>query len=380
MKLIDEVLHAQFLKQFQNWTLKQGKMIPEWFVDVQQKLQTKYQDSPNDAVVIGKIMKVVVDESLEPMIANFKEHGLELSATFRFWDDYLQKVSISLKVFISATRNGGWAVYQSAKAKLLPLLFASIRNTYAKYMPVLLLLMKRLPPEVISDFVQRQFVAKLTPGKFNCTWMDYALESTENRALKGIGGIIGLTLRGPALARWFLSRPVTAKYSAVFADMCHNKASKSKDINHHSASKTEIKRWNADINKMNGMFNKSYINPFNVETVPQELVNFATRVVAKADVQESLVNALETGADLANKFVNERLAGDEEHGPSKSFYDKVPRANIKTMADMNKGVKIKSKDVFVSGEAMYIRLLTINSKKVPLGRVMSFENSAKPIQ
>ena len=54
---------------------------------------------------------------------------------------------------------------------------------------------------------------------------------------------------------------------------------------------------------------------------------------------------------------------------------------IKAMADMNKGVKIKSKDVFVSGEAMYVRLLTINSKKkVALGRVMSFENSAKPIQ
>ena len=27
---------------------------------------------------------------------------------------------------------------------------------------------------------------------------------------------------------------------------------------------------------MNGMFNESYINPFIVETVPQELVNFAT--------------------------------------------------------------------------------------------------------
>ena len=104
MKLINEVLHAQFLKQFENWTLKQGEIIPEWFVDVLQKLQTKYQDSPNDAVKIGKIMdelKVVVDESLEPMIADFREHGRELSATFRFWDDYLQKVSIPLKVFIN---------------------------------------------------------------------------------------------------------------------------------------------------------------------------------------------------------------------------------------------------------------------------------------
>ena len=36
------------------------------------------------------------------------------------------------------------------------------------------------------------------------------------KALKGTGGIIKLTLKGQALARWFLARPVRAKYSMQF--------------------------------------------------------------------------------------------------------------------------------------------------------------------
>ena len=60
------------------------------------------------------------------------------------------------------------------------------------------------------------FVSKLSPGLFNMVWPDYTLETKENKKLKGTGGIIGLTLKDAALARWFISRPVTARYSHVF--------------------------------------------------------------------------------------------------------------------------------------------------------------------
>ena len=53
---------------------------------------------------------------------------------------------------------------------------------------------------------------KLSKGKINGSWIDYAIETTENKDLKGTAGIIGLTLKGPALPRWFLAHPVTAKY------------------------------------------------------------------------------------------------------------------------------------------------------------------------
>ena len=52
---------------------------------------------------------------------------------------------------------------------------------------------------------------------------DYVLETTENKDLKGLDGIIGLTMRGSALARLFITRPVTGKYSQNFrTNVCDN--------------------------------------------------------------------------------------------------------------------------------------------------------------
>ena len=76
-----------------------------------------------------------------------------------------------------------------------------------------MLQMRRLPVTVTDSFRDGQFVSRLSEGKFNAVWMDYTIEATENKTLKGSGGIIGLILKGPALLRWFLSRPVTAQYS-----------------------------------------------------------------------------------------------------------------------------------------------------------------------
>ena len=84
-------------------------------------------------------------------------------------------------------------------------------------MTVQLLSMRRLPLFIKEAFlVKSQFVAKLSHSSFNATCIDYVLESTENKELKGGGGIIGFTVRGPTLARWFLARPVTAVYSSAF--------------------------------------------------------------------------------------------------------------------------------------------------------------------
>ena len=38
----------------------------------------------------------------------------------------------------------------------------------------------------------------LEKEKINMVWPDYVLETTENEALKGLGDIIGLTMRGSA--------------------------------------------------------------------------------------------------------------------------------------------------------------------------------------
>ena len=93
-----------------------------------------------------------------------------------------------------------------------------------------------------------------------------------------------------------------------------------------------------------------------------------------------MVAVLYNGEELATNFVNESLVSADEEGPTKSFYATMPRPNIKTMSEMIRGVRIRSQNVTIPGEMMYLRLLAINAKKnVPLERVLSFENSAVPL-
>ena len=89
------------------------------------------------------------------------------------------------------------------------------------------------------------------------------------------------------------------------------------------------------------------LNPFKLSDLPPELVNFATGVKATPEVQMSLINALDKGDTLAQTFVSERLICDEhQEKPSKSFYATVTRSKTKTMADMNKSVKVKKQKHF----------------------------------
>ena len=178
------------------------------------------------------------------------------------------------------------------------------------------------------------FVAKLTKGNFNGVWLDYILETTANKALKGTGGIIGLTLRQNALVRWFLSRPITAQYSMQYKKnvMSHGNDSPG----YHGIGKASQKRWNNHVKKMCDIhvFDDSYIDPFDLSDPPAQLLNITTGAVASSVIESSLVNALEKGTTMADKFVNDRLIGDTECG-RKSIYDTLSRSN---MTDMKKTV------------------------------------------
>ena len=80
-------------------------------------------------------------------------------------------------------------------------------------MPYLFLKMNRLPAEAQESFNHGHFIAKLTPGTFNLVWMDYVYGPyfiwwTHWSYLN----------QNNALTRWFLSCPVTAKYSVYFRE------------------------------------------------------------------------------------------------------------------------------------------------------------------
>ena len=71
-------------------------------------------------------------------------------------------------------------------------------------------------------------------------------------------------------------------------------------------------------------------------------------------MQNSMLDALDKGNATAKLFMKERFIKIEGQGkPVKSVNDPLPKANVKTMADMQKAVKVKTKSVVMNGEVMY---------------------------
>ncbi|XP_053373036.1 uncharacterized protein LOC123541526 [Mercenaria mercenaria] len=365
--MVDEVLTARLLINFQKWCESRNVLFHDG-----SPLQSHSGD-------LSDVLSFL-DTSVAPLLEEFRMKGRELSPTFRFWDDYLMKVSTPFKLFLSSSRHAEWEVYEYSKSVFLPFFFASNRTVYAKYMPYMVLSMQTLPEDVKNSFSSGSFVTKLRDGKFNSVWFDYCLEVTENKSLKSNGGIIGLTRQDHALCRWFLARPMTAMYSNTFTskglgrDDGDDKATTGKS--HHTDNPSYRKTYDENIKKMQVMFEQAFLDPFCIEDPPNKLVNFATGVSMEPEVERSLLNCFQKGSECLDKFVEERFV----MVPGKNFYDPVPKANTKTMSQKPKRIRLESKELPINGEEMYLRLLSINSfKKVPLKRVMAFENAPVPL-
>lgn len=243
----------------------------------------------------------------------------------------------------------------------------------------MVLQMNRLPDSLSDSFQKGKFVAKLTDGAFNCVWIDYVLEVTENKALKSSGGIVGITHNDSALMRWFLSRPLTAKYATEFQS--GQKTSHHDPGKHHTDTPYHRKSYNESVGKMLQVFEEdTFIDPFCLTSPPSTLVNMATGVPATPDVAASLLGCHTTGEKMLDTFVRDRFQVKGEQPPKKKFFDPLPRTKVKTMGATKAAVQIKAKSLNINGEEMYLRLLAINAyKKVPLERVVSFENAPVPL-
>ena len=79
--------------------------------------------------------------------------------------------------------------------------------------------------------------------------------------------------------------------------------------------------------------------------------------------------------------MNELLIPSENNGIlAKRFYGTLTRSGVKTMSDMVETTKVGKKNIKMNTEVMYLRLLAINAmKKVPIERVLSYENSSIPL-
>ena len=119
------------------------------------------------------------------------------------------------------------------------------------------------------------FVVRLSSRRCNAVATDKALEQTINREGKSQGGVIGFTLRKGALTRWMATRHITAQYAESLRKMCQN-SKQTTAKNHAEHGKTRMTRDEQDVIKIDEYVAESQ-NPFDLDTVPDELVNITTK-------------------------------------------------------------------------------------------------------
>jgi hypothetical protein len=147
-------------------------------------------------------------------IQAFRKAGREQSATFCYWDTFLETGDILLRL-IRADRDADLSMHLDAVMDTIPYFFLAGRINYARYTPVYVAEMKELQitdPIMFQHMMSGGFVVKRSEEKtFNCVPTDQALEQTINREAKTRGGVIGYTRRKGALLRWLLTRHVTGE-------------------------------------------------------------------------------------------------------------------------------------------------------------------------
>ena len=382
LKIVYEALFRVFYTSFQAWLEKSNHVsvvddpCRQKLQDLQHAFRSSNPDTPKTSV--GELMEDGIDlNTLMGDMNKFIAEGRAQSKTFAYWDDFMKGVRVLLHM-LRAERDGMFDLHLSAMCEALPWFRAAGRHNYAKYVPCYITDMQCLQqkqPESYHHLSQGGFVVRHKEDyNFNAVSTDQALEQTINKEGKSQGGIIGLTLRKEALMRWLMTRHVTAEFSDAFRSMCRQTPDKTRK--HGELSKSRKLRDESDVVKVTEVLKQNQ-NPFDLNTVPSELINIITGQVATTEVTQSLGSFLEVGQKKHKDFMDHRLV---ENTRSASFWETETRIKVLTFADMRKSLQVgKATKLMMDSEVLFRRLLAVSKKRdVDLQLVLQHELAAVP--
>ena len=255
-----------------------------------------------DADHIAQMVEKLTTDSFRDAIKGFTAALVVENPNAEFWWDYMTMVSILL-CFTRAQRDGSWDLHLYAFKRMLPFLFRYDHVNYAIWVTVYLAEMSVIPPEVLHELQEGNFVVKRADRRFNQVSAD---QSTEwlNAIGKKSGGLVGITRVASALSRWTLSynlRTVIASQTTTMLrlttddeddEYTHNECTKGR------MEKDDIDEGNIVVSlKLHGVFQDG----------GDTLKNLINKDVVTPQIQESLLSAEHLVEEQMIIFVDKRL-------------------------------------------------------------------------
>ena len=139
----------------------------------------------------------------------WKENMRKTCPMFLYWDTVLN-LELSGVVFVRAHRERDFSLYLESLKMIAPWFFALDHYHYARWVPVHIRDMEKLPTSVHNEFYENgHWVVQKTKNRFSAMPIDQAHEQN-NALVKGSGGAIGLLQNPVTLRKWLLAGPEQA--------------------------------------------------------------------------------------------------------------------------------------------------------------------------
>ena len=376
LKLVNEAMMHLLLQSTERYAKEHGlPWVNQETIVLVNNLDVAFKNGDPDSMrtICSQLEDAMT--ALSDTLMAFREIGRKQSSTFSYWDSFLHACGILLRL-IRADRQGDFLLHLDAVMETVPFFHVAGKVNYARYSPVYVAEMRQLEadqPTMFQHMMHGGFVVKRSKEtNFNSVPTDQALEQTINREAKSDGGIIGFTLRKGALLRWLLSRHISGEYAEAFKDLCLTK----KKQQHEELGPSRKAKDLDDVHRIQGYISNHCQDPFNLDEVPGSLINIVSGQVASAAVEESLGSLPEKGAAALQKFIEQRLVGDER----KSFWDPLPRAKAVTFASMKKHLtNDKDRKLILETEVLFRRLLAVSKNRdIDMKMVLTYELAAVP--
>ena len=348
-------------------------------VDVELRAELDSLGTSLDRDDIAQIVDTLTSERFRQPILDFISLLRVDDPNAEFWWDYMVMVSILL-YFTRAQRDGSWELHLYAFRRMLPFFFRYDHVNYARWGTVYLAEMAKLPPDILREFQQGNFVVKHANRRFNQVSPDHSTEWL-NATGKKSGGLVGITKVPSALSRWTLSYNLRTLISSQTKLMLHITTDDDEDdiYTHIECTKGRRTRDDRDEARLETSMQQHGVFHNKIET----LQNMINKDLATVSIQESLLGAECLGIKQLNEFVEKRMCvapDNDQHVVLKAPIRKNKALTFATLYVVVQDVKGKQSTIKIDRNILQ-RLITAYraGREVNLGNILKHELMSVPL-
>ena len=182
----------------------------------------------------------------------------------------------------------------------------------------------------------------------------------ENRTLKVIGGIVGITQNEKALDKFFLIAPELSKLLHEFAAE-YGSDNNDKSTQHHEITGGKLSRMMKNARKLTDVF-REHGDPFMAPEDEDEIYSLLTKEVMTETVSQDILERDEIGQRIFVEFDTERLTEGRL-----CVWDKITKKKLKTFKTANATIEINAggKLVKIKEERGLLQRLIVISRSRP---------------